>query len=171
MSMKQLSMIEASVPVFVRGLKAISAELAKGSAYAEERKIDPTVLVNARLFPDMLPLSGQVQRASDGSKFAAERLSGVKSPRFEDVEKTFPELEKRIRETIVFLESIDPASFSGSETREVKINAGTFTGSDYLLHFAVPNFFFHVAMAHAILRHNGVNVGKLDYLGPYRSKN
>jgi hypothetical protein len=170
MGMKQLSMLEASVPVFVRGLKSMSAELAKASAYAEERKIDPAVLVNARLFPDMLALSGQVQRASDGSKFAAERLSGMKSPRFEDVEKTFPELEKRIRDTIEYLESIDPAAFAGSESKTVQISSGTFTGRDYLLHFALPNFFFHVAVAHAILRHNGVSVGKRDYLGPYAAQ-
>jgi uncharacterized protein len=170
MGMKQLSVLEASVPVFVRGLKAMSAELAKGSAYAEERKIDPSVLVNARLFPDMLPLSGQVQRASDGAKFAAERLSGVKSPRFEDIEKTFSELERRIQDTIAFLESVEPEAFAGSETKEIKISAGTFSGRDYLLQFALPNFFFHVAMAHAILRHNGVSVGKLDYLGRYPSQ-
>ena len=115
----------------------------------------------------MLPLSGQVQRASDASKLAAERLSGIKSPRFEDTEKTFPELEKRLRETIAFLEGIDPEAFAGSEAKTVEISAGTFSGRDYLLHFALPNFFFHVAMAHAILRHNVVAVGKLDHLGPY----
>jgi len=165
--MTALSMHEASVPVLVRGLNVLSAEIAKGAAAAGERGFDPAVLVNARLFPDMLPLSGQVQRASDTSKFAAERLSGVASPRFEDVEHTFPELEQRIRNTIAYLESIEPASFAGSESKTIKISAGTFTGRSYLLHFALPNFFFHVAMTHAILRHNGVNVGKLDYLGPF----
>ena len=165
--MTALSIHQASVPVFVRALNVLSAEIAKGAAHAAERGFDPAVLVNARLFPDMLPLSGQVQRASDGSKFAAERLSGVKSPRFDDVEKTFPELEKRIRDTIAYLEGIDPAAFAGSESKTIEISSGTFTGRNYLLHFALPNFFFHIATVHAILRHNGVNVGKLDYLGPY----
>jgi hypothetical protein len=163
-----LSMYQASIPVFVRGLGVLSALLEKGAAYASETSTD---LVGARLAPDMFPLSAQVQRASDTSKLAAERLTGIKSPCFEDVETTFPELQERIARTLAFLNGIEPAQMEGSEERSVQLSFGefkpVFRGADYLLTFALPNFFFHVTTAYDILRHKGVQVGKRDYLGPY----
>ncbi|MFG1466079.1 DUF1993 domain-containing protein [Xanthobacter sp. DSM 24535] len=164
--MTALSMYQASVPVFLRGLNALLVELEKGAAFAEERGFKPEALPGTRLYPDMLPLSGQVQRASDTSKASGERLSGVPAPKFEDTETTFPELTERVRKTIAYLESLDPALFSGSETKEVMVRTSRFQGDRYLLDFALPNFFFHVATVHALLRHTGVKVGKLDYLGP-----
>jgi uncharacterized protein len=166
-----LSMYQASIPVFIRGLGVLSALLDKAAIHAEETSMDPGVLVDARLAPDMLPLSGQIQRASDTSKLSAERLSGVASPRFEDNETTFPALQERIAKTIGYLKSIDAALLDGSESRSITLNFGelkpSFTGDRYLLAFALPNFFFHVATAHDILRHNGVKIGKRDYLGSY----
>lgn len=154
----------ASVPLFIRGLRALGAELAKAEASATERKFDSTVLVNARLAPDMLSLAGQVQRASDTSKLSAERLSGVASPRFPDNEASIAELQQRVAATVAYLEGLDPASFADSDTRIIEVSLGRARGDTYLLQFALPNFYFHIATAHAILRHNGVAVGKLDYL-------
>ena len=164
-----LSMYQACIPVLVRGLGVLSTLLDKGAAYAAEHGTDPASLVGARLFPDMLPLSGQVQRASDTSKLAAERLTGAPSPKFPDEETSFAELQARIASTIAYLESVKPEQFEGSETREVTIRAGAaahvFTGDAYLLSFALPNFFFHVTTAYDILRHSGVPIGKRDFLG------
>lgn len=165
--MTALSMYQASVPAFIRGLKALGTELEKAAAFAAERKFDAAILVSARLAPDMLSLAGQVQRASDTSKLSGARLSGTEAPKFEDTETTLPELQERIAKTVTFLESLDPALFAGSEDKTITLNnIGSFKGDAYLLSFALPNFYFHVATAHAILRHNGVPVGKRDYLGP-----
>jgi len=166
-----VSMHKISVPVFIRGLNVLAGLLDKAEAHAAEEKIPLDDLFNARLAPDMLPLSGQIQRVSDTSKNAIGRLTGVPAPSFPDEEKTFSELRERIAKTIAFLETVKPSDLEKSEERDVAINFGklkfTFTGDDYLLKFAVPNFFFHVTTAYDILRNQGVSVGKVDYLGPY----
>ncbi|CAM2148611.1 DUF1993 domain-containing protein [Pararobbsia alpina] len=166
-----LTMYQASVPVFVRGLRVLSTLVGKAEAYADTHKIAPAVLLDARLAPDMLPFTGQIQRASDTSKLSGQRLSGVAAPRFEDTETSFDELQQRIAKTVAYLETLQPASFQGAEARTVQLNFGdfkpNFSGDNYLLTFALPNFFFHVTTAHDILRHNGLPVGKLDYLGPF----
>jgi hypothetical protein len=164
-----LSMYQASVPVFQRTLKALDAILDKAVAYAAERKIDPAVLIAARLAPDMLPLASQVQLSSDHAKGCPARLAGVPVPSFEDTEKTFPELKARIQKTLDFIGSLKAEQIDGSEGRDITLKTRTrelnFKGQDYLLFFAYPNFYFHVATAYDILRHNGVPVGKLDFLG------
>jgi hypothetical protein len=166
-----LSMYRASIPLFVRGLKVMSALLDKGEAHVREAGGDPEALVEARLAPDMAPLSGQIQRASDASKLALSRLTGVAAPPMEDNEKTLDDLRDRITRTLVYLESLDPSALEGSEATEVQLKFGdfqpAFNGEDYLLGFALPNFYFHVTTAYAILRHQGVPVGKRDFLGPY----
>ncbi|TCV96083.1 hypothetical protein EC912_102432 [Luteibacter rhizovicinus] len=166
-----ISLYEASVPVFVRGLGVLEHLLDKADAHAGAHGTPHDALVQARLAPDMLTLAGQVQRASDTSKFAVERVSGVASPRFPDDETTFPELRKRIASTAAWLESVDAATVDAAESRQVEFKLGPdvrhFTPKAYLLTFALPNFFFHIATAHDILRNQGVAVGKLDYLGPY----
>ncbi|CAB3775899.1 DUF1993 domain-containing protein [Pararobbsia alpina] len=166
-----LTMYQTSVPVFVRGLKILSTLLGKAQAYTIEHGQDPADLLNARLAPDMLSLIGQVQRASDTSKLSGQRLSGVAAPRFEDTETSFAELEQRIAKSIAYLETLQPAQFEGSESRTIQLNFGefkpSFTGNSYLLTFALPNFFFHITTAHDILRHNGLPIGKLDYLGTF----
>jgi hypothetical protein len=165
-----LSMHRASVPVFARALKVLATLLEKGEAHAKAQGLDPDTLVAARLTEDMLPLSGQVQRASDASKGAVFRLTGVEAPAMPDEETTFAQLQKRVADTLAYIESVDPKAFEGSEDRtvELKLPGGalTFTGEDYLLGFAIPNFFFHVVTAYDVLRHKGVSIGKLDYIGP-----
>ena len=169
--MQSLSMYQISVPVFVRGLGVLAGYLEKTEAHAKAGNIDPAEMVNAKLAPDMLSLAGQIQRASDTSKNAIGRLSAVEAPRFEDNETTIAELLARIAKTIAFLESVRPEDLHGSETRSVTLAFGklktTMQGDAYLLTFTVPNFFFHIATAHAILRNKGVAVGKLDYLGHF----
>jgi hypothetical protein len=164
-----LSMYEASIPVLDRGLANLSAILNKGAAHAEERKIDPAVLIAARLAPDMRPLSSQVQFASDSAKGCAARLGGIPVPSFPDTETTFAELEERIAKTRAFLKTVAPAQVEGSETRDIVLKFGpreiTLTGRDYLFGFVLPNFYFHVTTAYDILRHNGVPLAKMDYLG------
>jgi hypothetical protein len=164
-----LSMYQASVPVFLQGLKNMGAILDKAAAHAAERKIDPAVLMNARLAPDMFPLVRQVQIACDHAKGAAARLSGLEVPKFEDVETSFDELQERIARVAEFVRSVDPARFDSAEEREVTLPIGgqprTFTGQVYLLHFALPNFYFHLTTAYAILRHNGIVLGKRDFIG------
>ncbi len=164
-----LSMYQASVPVFLRTLGSLSAILDKAVAFAEAKKIDPSVLLTARLAPDMFPLLRQVQIVSDTVKGAAARLAGLDVPSFPDDEATFPDLQARIAKTRDFLNSVHAAQIDGGEERSIvlKMHSGdvTFTGQSYLLFFALPNFFFHVTAAYAILRHNGVDIGKLDYLG------
>ena len=164
-----LSMYRASIPVFLRGLDVLALSLERAIAHAEARGFDVGVLVTARLAPDMLPLSGQIQRASDTAKFAAARLTETQSPRFADDETSMADLQRRIEATAEYLGSFRPEQFEGSDRREISYSAGrrprTASGPDYLLDFALPNFFFHVATTHDILRHNGVSVGKRDYLG------
>lgn len=166
-----LSMYQASIPVFLRSLGNLSRILAKGANDAEIRHIDPAVFINARLAPDMYPLSRQVQIATDTAKGCAARLAGIDIPSYPDVEASFPELEQRIGKTVDFLKSVDAAKFEGSETRTVVLRIGgreiSFSGANYLLTFALPNFFFHVTTAYDILRHNGVQLAKGDYLGSY----
>ncbi len=164
-----ITMYQASVPVFERTLKALDVILDKAAAYATERKIDPTVLLTARLYPDMFALTRQVQIATDHAKGASARLAGVAVPSFTDNEASFPDLKARIAKTLEFVATVKPAQIDGSEARDITLKAGprelNFKGQDYLLFFALPNFYFHVTTAFAILRHNGVPVGKLDFLG------
>lgn len=166
-----LSMYQASIPVFIRVLNNLSAMLDKAAAHAEAKKFDPSVLINARLAPDMYPLSRQVQIASDGVKGCAARLAGIDVPSFPDTEATFPELKARIAKTVDFLKSVDAGKVEGSETREITLKFGgkptSFRGQDYLLTFVYPHVLFHVTTAYDILRHNGVELGKMDYLGSY----
>lgn len=164
-----LSMYQASVPVFVQMLEALSGVLDKAEAHATARKIDPAVLLGVRLYPDMFPLSRQVQLSTDFAKGATARLAGVEVPAYEDNEKTFAELKARIAKTIAFVKSVKPALFDGAEARAVNLkvagNPVTFKGEAYLVHFALPNFYFHLTTAYAILRHNGVELSKRDFVG------
>lgn len=169
-----IAMSKLTVPVFVRGLSILSTLLEKGEAHAAASGMAPETLLGARLSADMLPLSAQVQRASDTSKFTAQRISGGEAPAFPDEETTFAQLQQRIAATIAYLESVDPAQLDAGAGREIRLNwteAGpVFTGESYLLHFALPNFYFHVVTAYDILRNQGVKVGKLDYLGSFEQK-
>jgi hypothetical protein len=162
-------MYQASVPVFVRALNNLAALLEKAAAHAEAKKIDPAVLMNTRLFPDMLPLVRQVQIASDSAKGGAARLASNEPPKYEDNEKSFPELIARLRNTVAYLESIKPDQIDGSEDRTVSWKTQTTTrtmqGMPYLLSHVTPNVYFHVTTAYAILRHCGVEIGKQDFLG------
>lgn len=164
-----LSLYEASIPVFARALTNLSAILDKGAAFAAEKGLDPAGLIQTRLVADMDPLPQQVWRASDSAKGAAARLTGGEVPRFPDTETSFPELKQRVAKTLGYLESVKPQQFEGAEGRTVSLKFGSvamdFTAKSYLLDFALPNFFFHVTMAYAILRHRGVPIGKMDFLG------
>ncbi|MCW2238736.1 DUF1993 domain-containing protein [Azospirillum canadense] len=163
-----LSLYRISVPVFARGLTVLSTLLDKGVAHAAEQGMDPSRLVELRLAPDMLPLTGQVQRASDTSKFAIHRITGLAAPRFEDNETSFPELQERVAKTLDFLRSVDPAAVEAGRDREITHPSGALLrADDYLLMHALPNFFFHVTTAYDLLRHAGVTVGKMDYLGSF----
>ena len=165
-----ISMYTASVPVFVRSLESLARVLDKAAQHAEARRIDPTALLHARLFPDMFPLTRQVQIASDFARGTCARLAGVEPPSFEDNEASFPELAQRIERTLAYVREFQPAQLDGSEGREIVRPVGgqphRFSGIDYLLHFALPNFFFHATTAYAILRHNGIELGKRDFIGP-----
>jgi len=164
-----ISMYQASVPGFLRTLGSLKSILEKAAAHGAAKKIDDAVFVNARLYPDMLPLSAQVQIASDFARGTCARLSGAETPAVEDKEKTIAELIARVDLAIAYVKTFAAAQIDGSETREItrKIRGNTvvFSGLDYLLKFALPNFYFHVTTAYAILRHNGVEIGKGDYLG------
>ena len=164
-----LSMYQASIPGFVRMLENFSAILDKAVASAEARKIDPAVFVNARLSPDMHPLSRQIQIATDTVKGGGARLAQVDVPSFADTETTFPELKERLAKTVAFLNTLTAAQIDGSEDRTVTMKARprelSFTGRDYLFNFVIPNLYFHLMATYAILRHNGVDVGKMDFLG------
>lgn len=164
-----ISMYQASVPVLVRMLGNLSTILTKAVAYAEARKIEPRVLLDARLAPDMLSLTRQVQIATDVAKGCGGRLAGVDVPKYEDNESSFDELQARVARTIAFLNGLRPEQIDGSEDRDVTIPTRnqplTFKGQPYLLYFVLPNFYFHVTTAYAILRHNGLDIGKMDYLG------
>jgi hypothetical protein len=164
-----LSMYQASVPVFARQLGTLGKVLEKGAAYAAENAIDPTELLEARLNPDMFALTRQVQIATDTVKGAMARLAGVGIPSFPDTETSFPDLQARIEKTLAFVKSFTAAQIDGTEDKSIVLKAGgkeiPFTGQTYLLHFVLPNFFFHVTTAYAILRHKNVPLGKMDYLG------
>lgn len=164
-----LSMHSCSIPYFVRALNNLSAILDKAATHAQEHEIDPTILVTARLFPDMFPLSRQVQIACDVSKGAAARIAGIEAPSFEDNESSFEELQERISKTIDFLNSVPAEQINGTEDKTVKFQAGSFeidfTGATYLSMWALPNLYFHVTTTYNILRHNGVELGKLDFVG------
>jgi len=164
-----LSMYQASTPMFVRQLTALTAILKTAAAFCEARKIDPSVLLNARLAPDQFALVRQVQIATDGAKGGIARLAALEPPAYPDDETTFDQLQARLEKTIAFLQSVPADQVDGSEARpiELQLRSGTlnFTGQDFLLHFVIPNFFFHVTTAYAILRHNGVEIGKRDFLG------
>jgi hypothetical protein len=164
-----ISMYQVSVPVFLKTLGNLSAILDKGAAFAEARKVDPSVLLGYRLAPDMLNLTRQVQIASDHAKRGTARLAGIEAPVYEDNEASFAELKARIERTIAFIDTAKPAQIDGSEAREIALKVGgntkTISGQTYLLHNALPNFFFHVTTAYAILRHCGVDIGKSDFIG------
>ncbi len=164
-----ISMHQALVPPVTRMLGSLAAILGKAAAHCEARKIDPAVLVSARLYPDMFPLSRQVQIATDIAKGGAARLAGVEPPSWEDKEATIPELVERLERTIAYLRTFGAAQIDGSEDREIRLKLRQyerqFTGLDYLLQFVLPNVYFHVTTAYNILRHNGVEIGKQDYLG------
>jgi uncharacterized protein len=166
-----LDMYQASIPVFVRMLGNLSAILDKGAAFAEAKKIDPTVLITARLAPDMYPLSRQVQIATDMVKGCAARLAGLEVPSYEDNETTFTELQARIVKTVEFLKSVKAEQVIGSEGKTVMLKLRgkevDFQGQPYLLHFVLPNLYFHITTTYAILRHNGVDLGKMDFIGTY----
>jgi hypothetical protein len=164
-----LSMYDASVPALKHMLNNLAAILKKSAEHAASKKIVPGVLINARLFPDMLPLLKQVQIATDQAKGCAARLAGVDIPKFEDNETTFDELQARIAKTIDFLDGFKANQIDGSEVREITFQLHEtkleFTGQQYLLNWVLPNFYFHVTTAYNILRHNGVDIGKRDFLG------
>jgi hypothetical protein len=165
----KISMYEACVPSGIRMMNSLAAILEKAAAHAEAKKIDPAVLVNARLYPDMFPLLRQVQIASDSVKAGAARLAGLQPPSYEDNEKTLPELIARAKKTAAFLETLKPAQFEGSEDRTITWKSRTIErsmqGQPYLVHQVLPNLYFHVTTAYNILRHSGVELGKMDYLG------
>lgn len=164
-----LTIYDASVTVFLHNLQQLSHLLDKGLAHATAKGSDPSTLVNAKLADDMRPLSFQIQSASDASKLAIARLTGTTAPSFADTETTFEELQARITKTREYLQSVAREAFAGAEERKFMMKAGPseyeFVGQPYLLHFALPNFFFHVTTAYAILRHHGVEIGKRDFLG------
>ena len=163
------SMFTASVPVYTQFLTALSAILKKAAAHAEAKKIDPSVLINARLSPDMFALARQVQIATDHAKGSLARLAGVEIPSYADTEATFDELEARIQKTLAFVKTFKPEQIDGTEGKEIVLTFGTqkfpFNGQTYLIQFALPNFYFHTTMAYAILRENGVEIGKRDFMG------
>lgn len=162
-------MYQSSIPVFIHNLNNLSAILKKAAEHAEAKKIEPSVLINSRLFPDMLPLIRQVQIASDTVKASAARLSEIEVPSFEDNETNFADLQERIAKTIKFLQTIKPEQIDDKE--ELKISYfqhgkdRNFVGLPYLLNWALPNLYFHITTTYAILRHNGVEIGKKDFLG------
>jgi len=165
----KLSMYQASAPRFAHTLRNLAAILDKAQAYVDARKIDAAALTAFRLYPDMFPLTRQVQIACDTAKGAVARLAGLEVPRHEDTEQTIAELKARIAKTLDFIESVKPQSIDGSDEREVLIKQRgqdvKYSGLQYLLAVAQPNFYFHVVTAYDILRHNGVELGKRDFLG------
>ena len=165
-----MSISSASIPVFQIGLNALSVILDKAEAHAEAKKIDPTVLLNARLFPDMFPLTRQVQIACDQAKNGAARLAGLEPPKHEDNEKTFAELKARIAKALAYVKTLDAKAIDVATDRQVTFplgpnNKGHMKGADFLNHFVLPNFYFHLTTAYDILRHCGLEVGKRDFLG------
>ena len=165
-----LSMFQSSIPVFIKTLTSLKAILDKGAAHAQAKKIDETVLLQSRLYPDMLPFTSQVQIAADQARAGADRIIGSEPATWEDSEKTFAELVARLDRTITHLKSLTEKQFDGAESRQIKRKVRgeprTFSGVGYLQQFVLPNLFFHTTTAYAILRHSGVELGKLDFLGP-----
>ena len=166
------TLYSASVPVFTQMLGGLQHVLSKAQAHVTEKKIDPNALLQARLYPDMFPLLRQVQVATDFAKSVAARLAGVEVPKMAEDEQSFADLQARIATVLTFLGSLDPSHFESASTREIVSQAGTpkekrFTGQSYLFNYGLPHFFFHTTTAYAILRHNGVEVGKKDYVGTY----
>jgi len=164
-----LSMYDASIPVLKHTLGSLGAILKKAAEHAVSKNIDQSVLINARLFPDMFPLGKQIQIATDQAKGSAARLAGIDIPVFEDKEVTFDQLQVRIAKTIAFLDSIKASQIDGSEERGIMLQLHDdkleFKGKGYLINWVLPNFYFHVTTAYGILRHNGVDIGKNDFLG------
>ena len=164
-----ITMYQASIPVFTEYLDSLSATLGKASAHAAAKKIDPAVYCQARLFPDMFPLAKQVQLTADFAKNACSRLAGQEPPRFTDDEKTFEELQGRIGKTLRHIKALPQAEIDAGTDRAITITVGGnpmhFIGRNYLMHFALPNFFFHATASYAILRENGVELGKGDFIG------
>jgi uncharacterized protein len=170
--MNHSTMYTASVPTFVQILGGLKTVLGKAQAHAASKNIDPNALLQARLFPDMFHLLRQVQVASDFAKSVSARLAGVEVPKLEDTEQTFEQLQARIDTVLAFLKGLDSAAFDQAAQREIVTQAGTpkekrFVGESYLFNYGLPHFYFHVTTAYAILRHNGVEVGKKDYIGTY----
>jgi hypothetical protein len=165
-----LSIYDAAIPPLKRALSNLAAILKKGEEYADAKKVDHQVLLNSRLFVDMYPLTRQVQIATGMSKGAGARLAAIEIPKYEDNEASFAELQARIAKTIAFLDSINPQQLEGAESREITITIRKadikFSGQDYLLKWVLPNVYFHVTTAYNILRHNGVELAKQDFLGP-----
>jgi hypothetical protein len=164
-----ITMHSASVPVFVRMLGNLDAWLVKAEAHAQEKKFEASVYLAARLAPDMLPFTKQIQIACDGAKFGVARLAGVEAPKHDDTEASLADLRERVRQTIAFVQSVPAAQIDGTEAKDVTIprrtGPMTLKGEFFLKHFVMPNFYFHVTTAYALLRHNGVELGKMDYLG------
>lgn len=164
-----VSLYDVAAPLFQAQLSALSAVLGKGAAFAEAKKVDPSVLVNARLAPDMFPLARQVQIATDIARGGMARLAGLEPPKEEDTDATFTDLKARIQRTVDYIAGLSPAAFDGTESRQVTIKLGgndvSMPGLKYLTWFVIPNVGFHCATAYDILRHNGVEVGKRDFLG------
>ncbi len=164
-----ISMYLSTVPRFTNTLGNLSNILDKARAHVEAKKIDAAVLPAYRLFPDMLPMSSQVQIACDSAKGAVARLAGVEIPKFEDTEKTLDDLKARIAKTVAFIQTVQAGQIDGTEDKEIVLKRGDkevrYTGMQFLLGHALPNFYFHVTTTYNILRHNGVEIGKRDYLG------
>ena len=165
-----MSFYDATVPAYSQILSSLSGLLTKAEAHCETKKIQPDVLLGARLYPDMLPLAKQIQLACDFAAKGCARLTGSEVPSTPDTEKTFDELKQRLARASDYLKTFKPAQFDGAEGRDVSFPAGpdktmTLRGQQYLSHFALPNFYFHAVTAHDILRHNGVEIGKRDFLG------
>jgi hypothetical protein len=163
------AMYSSSVQVFLRCLNVMDAVLDKGAAFAEGKKVDMGVLLGMRLAPDMFPLLRQVQLVSDFAKGISARLAGVENPKYDDSETTLPQLKERLARTREFLKSLPPAQFAEAATRTIAFKAGgrdmSFDGQTYLLHYGLPNFYFHLTTTYAILRHAGVELGKRDFIG------
>lgn len=165
------SMYSASIPVFKQILNSLLAILDKAETHASEKKIDPAALLQFRLFPDMLPFTRQIQIAADFAKGCGARLAGLEVPSYEDQEQSFGELKERIVKTLAFLDTLPADQIEGSETRAITTGSGEktkhFTGQTYLFHYALPHFFFHATTAYDILRHNGLDIGKKNFIGSY----
>ena len=167
-----LSLYQASVPLFTQLLGGLSGVLHKAEAHAADKKIEPSALLQARLFPDMFPLTRQVQIAADFAKSSAARLAGMDVPAYEDTETSFADLQARIAKTLAFIQSVPATDIEAGAERSIVLRPGTpnektFVGTSYLLNYALPHFFFHTTTAYDILRHNGVEIGKKDFVGTW----